>query len=802
MMMSSAENSGAASFPQPPAAEIRPYPLYGPPLEYGPEQVAPPDDVAIVRQVAEAFMARLHGTDRYTRHNQAILDYHDRFRGREDTHAIGQMAISMHDLVDHTILHPLRTAAKSGVTDTEVMERTAQIRESAVTTLQALREAVSDKQAFDKAYLYAQDATKWEEAGRVWRGGATERLNQLLADSAIDQTQHKVALAAVNKTTDLNGFDQPDIERILKSRELRLEDLSLADISEATRRYNVMGLYLKGLETLDNLQQRPKGNPASTYRDCIEALNFFVPALVSHDYRDLAAELRGAALTWLVDDPHGNGRRQYELSAAQYGTITSLVGNLVAQRFGQVNLTFDSRLKTEGSIREKLDSDKYKDAATMVPDGIGMAFIVPNTMEMDHIDQFARRFKEELGAQVHIREGHPHPQETSFESGKRKSGYEATHMTFFYAPGDGTGAEIPFEIQVYTHEQSRLKIYGPWSDLYYKVKMSPADSDDEHMAFLRGHAERELPPGVTIQSIAEMVAVFPELPSVFNQLFTTVKTEQGARLMLPHALAGVATELFAQSAELGKNGELTILGPRIVTEAQFLEAIAMFCSSLPNNLNVRNALSLVQAAEKDAVRNDGVTNVVEGHLLPAALWGLMMAMQSGSIMENDALGEKGNPDRRMANVLTTLILHDYVESYLEPLKGHSDETIQMARRYMLFDVEDRFGFSIRNTINAITAPIEIRDKELRRTTYREQILSDAYASLDKPADRWHNHLDDLTAIISGEVPEGSESWEKARVYFAKTDAHLSQDFTSSRLPALYTRTHWTVWQLARKLKLV
>jgi hypothetical protein len=372
-------------------------------------------------------------------------------------------------------------------------------------------------------------------------------------------------------------------------------------------------------------------------------------------------------------------------------------------------------------------------------------------------------------------------------------------MAFYYYPEDGPSDGVPFEIQVLTHKQHRMKLYGRWSDLFYKLDTEFTPDDQPHLDRLakRGRAEREMAPGSTIQSISEALAISPEIPFVFNKLFRSVDTAKGQRILVPPGLEGVASELSDGLAqELGESGNLTVLPTAKVSEGQFKDALNMFSRDLARDKNILDALALVKQSEAGNKRTDGLTSTLEGHILPVALSALMQAIQSGKIWDSDKL----DPSEYMSNIVTIAILHDYVEAALEGIED--EETIWQTRQDIIDSIQDRFGTDISEGVAAMTLPMEIKDQDERREQYRRNLQTNGYARIIKPIDRWQNHVTDLIKLASGLAEAESDLdkqilHEQIMAYFAKTDRHQSTDFTSQELSEVYHRVHNTIWQIAR-----
>lgn len=754
-----------------------------------------------VSALVEEFMSDQYKTDRYAGHNDRILKYYQRFGPKKGDGEVDRVALALHDIVPHAILHPEETALKMKPElepgSDQAAEAAADIKSRAMETFEKILNRVHDQDGLMKAYLFAIDAAKWESAGRVWREGATRRIEALVTDGKIDIYEGVVLNAAVNKRR-LDSIDKGELARVLKKTGSSLVDLRLDDITMGSIKHNVRGLFFKALETIDVIKHPPPDNPASTYRDCIEAISFFAPALGMHGYKELASELRGTALEWLFDDPNGDAERQHTMSLRHFNPVRNIVIGLQEEAFGDVELEdIEYRVKTEGSLREKLAKEKYE-GIQQAPDGIGFAFIVPDKMTSEEMLHFAQSYMGRLSWGPHrIVARHPIDAEPAFERIKKKNGYEAINLAFYYHPKDGSGDAVPFEIQVLTKTQNIMKTYGQWSDWYYKNRTEFTPSHQPHLDHMakRGEAERELAPASTIQSIAEEISETPEMPSfAFNKLFRAVNVD-GRLILVPAMLEKKAAELADMLADgLGEPGDLTVLPAAHASENQFEEALSLLGLDVNKDKNIKNALERVKR-EASNKRADGKTSVLEGHLLPTALAALMLAVQSGRIWDSDKLG----PDEYMSNIVTITLLHDDIEAELEKIKDKDSNVILQKRQEILYEIEQMFGTDIMGGVDAMTLPMHIKNRHERRSQYSKNIRANGYARIIKPVDRWQNHLTDLIKLATAtrKKPVSASTYKQIMEYFAKTDLYQSADFTSPELPGAYTRVHDVIWRLAK-----
>ncbi len=792
------------------------------------EETVMPDDSDIVSARIEAFMQDLYFTDRYAEHNERILGYYDAYFGRQDepqsnpdtdtasdTHTIDKMALILHDFVEHGLLKPEKTSAKQASQGRDP-EHPEEIKRRALEAYNELLDYV-DPDSLEKAYLFATDTSKWESEARKWRPGAIDKIDERVAEGTITPENAVILKAAINKTPDLDEVGRDELEQVLRMSEHYLADLGLGAISEAMVKHNIKGVVHKSIETLDLIRHPAADNPAATYRDCTEAISVFAPTLMALGYKQpvykkLALDLRDAALQWFFDDPNGDAQSQRTVSELYSEDIETCAVDLLEAEFGGIKTATEARVKSEGSLRQKLASKDYIQARR-APDGVGLTFIVPNDMTTEEITQFSEQYSKKLASNPQIGPGHPIGSAFDDMQGDRRkeSGYEAVHMTFYYHPAhyfpsvSPLGHTVPFEIQVLTQEQHRMKIYGRYSDLFYqggltKIGTGYDDTDQPHLDHLekRAHAENELAPGTTVQSIAEMVAKTPEIPSVFNKLFRAVDIN-GARILVPPELEEAVRKLPPHS--VGPPESLTVLPPTYVSKAQFLEAISKFGKELAGDKDILNALELAEEIEAGMMRDDGVTPVFEGHILPTALSAVMLAIQSGEIWGGD---EESHPTEYISNIATAAILHDYPEKRMETIDGRNAKVAE--RELALTEIKHKYSATVAASVRALTIPVEIVEESARRDQFTTNILDDEKATLVKPLDRINNHIADIKLLqklaqdpATAAKPENQKIIKEKMAYFAKSARHMPALFESPKLPPAYSRSLNIMWQLAKQV---
>lgn len=740
-------------------------------------------------------------------------------------------AIVVHDLVDKGLVNPIDTVRKmsASMTARELKQRTLRLLFGDAFF------GVRDVNGYVAAIQYAQGAEKWEADGRQWRPAATHEI-QTYKDSNDPEQQEKGQIldAVINKAAMPQGVTREKVERVLKTDGRELIDLVLRNIRSTAEEENTASLVLKSIETMENIKN-PPDDPGAVFRDCIEAITFLVPALMLHsmyspEIKQLAAELSGAVYEWFYDDPNGYAKEQFELSEEYFEEITNMVdGALTDERFGklafttsigthtisELTLVRDDRIKTEGSIRKKLATAEDYENATQVPDGVGMTRILPDGLRIDEVKDFAIKVGSMLATTFFgkVAKGHP-AHGDSYIDVKYKGdddGYEGVNITFFYYVN---GKRVPFEIQLMTPSNYFLKNFGNRGDLIYKTakakKIGPEDM--EHMQHLskRARAEQILGPSTTIRSLAGIIELSNdcppdvEIPLMFNRIYRVVDQINAHRLVVPIELQKFVSHI-SESFDLDtlEDEGLTVLPSAKITEADFKEALGMFGRNVANHDNIAKALDLIRESTAGKFREDGVTPVLDGHILPTAIYALMLSIQSGEIWDQEGVGVI----EYITNVVTASLLHDYIEDEA-PFEGDMEAMIEK-RKYLRKKLEGMFGKTISNTVWALTSPTEIIDTHERRTKYSDRVRRNKLAKRIKRADRMQNHISDIVEYYtllmeSAAHPEDIALAQKAErkrqktINYArnKTETFFKNLYTSSNnTHPLYERIQHVVWTM-------
>lgn len=277
---------------------------------YNPEAVGAPreneydpvlrHDVGVIREALDGFFGP---ESRYPSHNDAMLD-----SLREDELDSPGMitAVEVHDLVDHGLVNP----------------RDEQTYAKALQLFNTMYGRVEDKHRFIYGTLCAFSASMFEQdVAESWR---VERLDQFSERDPSEVAQIRAAITK-DKSAEID-------EKVLKTAHIRglVDTTSLRD---GLNSQDVEGLPLNSAQLIHNLLNRPKDNPASTYRDCEEILYAYAPALVLAGFKKQGARLRGEALKYFYDDPEivQKAKKQLEKSERNFGEVEKLFSEALAE---------------------------------------------------------------------------------------------------------------------------------------------------------------------------------------------------------------------------------------------------------------------------------------------------------------------------------------------------------------------------------------------------------------------------------------------------------------------------------------
>lgn len=727
-------------------------------LGVGGEVNKAPSDLDIVRSRVSEFFAENYETDRNPAHSERVIkileDLGYNSEGLE-------MATLLHDVVDHGIVTP----------------KSDDLHEKAENLIGELHSQVEDKNTFIYAVGCSISASKWEsEVAEAWRPSAFEKILSSGTESEGD-VDSAILMGAISKNSSiLDGFPSDIVEDVLKSNSLF--DLDTGKLRDAMTKLDVEGVLIKAAEIMDNLEHPPRGNPASTWRDCTEIFNCYGPALDLFGFKDIASELRGKALEFYYGDPDGSAEHQREISEKYFDDVKGQIEEGIAgSRSEDDGLEISSiRIKSEGSLRQKLHEEGYRDF-DLVPDGIGSRVIVPDEMTSDQMEALAKSFqKSVLRFSRQVDALHTRGDDPLEIRKKEKSGYSAIHLTFVYHTPDG---QVPYEVQFVTKKQHRIHEIGKASHMLFKGGITnPYDhvlKDMQHIDARAHHLQSQaLKPELNPNTWAQVLRYLPGLDTPLHEAFKFNGSAEGKTVLLPYQLSSINLENLADDIDVESDIDAVFLPPDKLEVGHFFKLIELIDPALGNDRRIIEAVELLQSI-KFKTRKDGEPTL-EGHLLPTAVNVAILATISGEHWE-----EGGDPTEFLSKTITAALLHDVIE-----------DTSKAKHKVSEKEISDRFGSDVSDTVSALSTFDEIEDEHERRAAYAEKVAENPKALLIKLSDRMQNHQTDLVRLAEGVDQEIAEDIFD---YFEKTDAYLTEKF--DKLPDEYKRVRNMIWDIAR-----
>lgn len=737
-----------------------------PAVEIQAEPVSP--DFVKVSQNASRFLYDNDPNERNPAHTVRTLELLKKyFKETDEVVNISpelMMGVMVHDIIDHGIVNPKNP---------ELEQKTREF-------IKHTADSIDNKQSFEYAAEVAISTSKWEDrVAEAWRQGA---LNTIMSEqesyvldpsvAGVDEaTQRNVLSAAIlNEKTDV---DQETQLKVLRQAEIF--DLDVGRIKDAMVELEVEGLLIKACELVDNLDHPPADNVASTWRDCIEIFNCYAPALELFGFDRMAKDLRGKALEFFYDDPEGRAQAQREMSEQAYHPINEKIAASV-ETVGGENYHIFARVKSAGSIRKKLSSERYAGKAEMLPDGVGVRILVPDELSSEEIISFAKNFKSDMEtAYDDIRSGHPHPDEDTFDdsvTSPRPGGYSAVHMTFFYQ-------DTPFEVQIVREADDKKHKYDQASHIFYSLTKSQPDEEELralHIIQRRAEHLRMQPLNSELRPNSWRYGVeylLDELDSTVGRFYTPVRINDES-FMVPKELE----HMYKSASNGDSSGDIgtTYMPLDFIDEESFYEILNLIDPKLGQDEDIKIAIEDVKAAQGDKSRRDG-KDIIQGHLLPTALHSATMAVSNGEHWDTE------DPIGYLKTLITAAILHDFIED-----TDHDSKY-----------VEARYGHDVADIVSALTSPSEIEDEFSRREVYADQILKNRQSQLIKLPDRMQNCVTDLlkwnSLGVSASSEENEELRERITNYFAKTDRHLTHKIFD-HLPPKYRKVQKVIWEMA------
>ncbi len=742
---------------------------------YEPGLSEPSDQELGRRTVIELF-----GPDsRYPGHNDRLLA--TLAKHNLDTPGM-ELAIEMHDVVDRLVDPPDEPT-----------------RRKAVELLTDLHNnQVSDRYTLQYAIGCGISASLWEEeVGEAWRSEVATLFN--------DRPEHerKMLIAA----SDPKEARKINIDiRVLKSAGIRRFDTTALRRSMLKRDVEAPAINL--IEFIDNFDNPPPNNPASTHRDCIETLTALGPATSLYGMTSLSSEGRGKALEFFYDDPEivAKGRIQHELSVTYIdlledtvitpaidGAIADILESEALEELVRTEIVSDyrtdyleaeiqqhgsRRVKSVGSISKK-HAVKFKDKAnSQVSDGIGYKRLLPDYFDEETVHAFAEAVAARITASGHngsIELRHPVEGEPAFEdliNNPRSSGYRSIHLAFM---AHIDGETVPFELHILRHKDEKGNTYD-WAahDLFKTgVEGTKQIVDDLRTIGPRAKHVRDKSANQVLNPNGwfEMIKRLPELDTPMHEIYSLVEIGN-ARILLPNGLADFARETLQDA---GLEGDI-FLPPENLTKTQFIDLVCSIDPDLRDDPQITRALELLESLELP-FRHNGVSQL-EGHLMPAAFHGALMAAQTAMHWGSD-----GNPTEYLSDNITALLLHDSVED----LAAVSQALIT-----------EKYSAAVSGLVLPMTSLSHITDEDTRRAANAQQLADNPLALIMKISDRMQNHITDISYLVKTKEPSKS-ALSFIFSYFKKTDKQLTKKFDAQPMPDEYHQVHQMIMAMGRTL---
>lgn len=744
-------------------------------------------DLEMALEFAHGMLDKDRDDDRYKLHNEDMLVL---LKEHGFTSDAIKMGIALHDVVDHRLYSE---------NERERLDAQARISEF-------YDGNIENWATFVYGLGYAMSARKWEDqVAESWRESAIKNLLELQfnpdSDLKFDIHELDIIQGSIEKSNHIKDISNEGVRAVLKKA--KLFDLDVANISTALDELDVEGLIIKGVELVNNLKNPNKDRPASEWRDCIEVMNCYAPALELCGFDGLANELRGLALEYFYDDQGEVSKmaeQQRRLSKDLYVPLASFIDNQfdklanIESLEGLPDLSTEAqrlgRLKSKGSLMEKLLSDKYINILPqLVSDGIGFKLVVPDSVhEAGRIPDVANALEEllthdDIQRQFSIEGWHPieHYRKDSVTNA-RDSGYQSFHLTFMCKVNDGSGVALPFEIQIVSESQDLNNKYDKPSHLFYKLGLGEHLKDNPemlaHMQQLRSRADfiKAKPDQPTFHpnTWSELLRILPNMDTPLHHVFSTFSIDGSAQVLGPKELSVLGFDL--QGGEATEN---VFLPAAQLTREQFLDCIMLLDSSLSGNEAIGKALDLLESKRGQIKPRQSGDSTIEAHLLPAALQAALLATVSAERWDNAE-----DPDFMVTRIVAAL-LHDVVEDTHLGIES----------------IREEFGPNVAGVVKGITKVPKVpgQTKLQRRVVYKHQLKDHPQSLPIKCADRGSNHTSDLIKMIKGKVMPGEE--DKIEYYNNETDEDLMPLF-EAHLSADYIRSMQVLRQIYNHLKFI
>ncbi|MBP6880361.1 HD domain-containing protein [Candidatus Saccharibacteria bacterium] len=646
-----------------------------------------------------------------------------------------------------------------------------------------------DRQQLEYGIGIGMSQARWERAGKSWRGAVAGALTRWGHPSTVDDSGNKgkaygFSDQILNEIADKTDKSPTAVRNMLVSaiinreadegkshemtvlREFRPTIFDTETLLNMLDPTDIEAFVLGGVELRDKIRHPKENATGSTWRDCIEGICFFAPALELLRFDKLAAELRGEALgIFYPDSPRiEQAKAQLELSQDNADSILEQVTSAAG---AETEITY--RVKTLGSYLDKYSREHYRDPnIILLNDGIGVRVLVPDDLTEGEVVEFAAEIHRTLLRQKDIHESLTYENDLVFDdkiTGKAADEYRAIHLSL---AKDVDGKRVPFEIQVLTHEMHESNTFGPASHIDYKFSGGLSANSKDHLEQLQGRSR------VVVRQMGhetlnphtwfDMFSHLPELQSPMHRIFRGIDQGEG-RVMVP-------TELVEGEIEIPESltSKDAFLPPLTVESGEFMKVLSRFEPNLAKNEKIIEALELAKKhLGKKPRKTNPELNKLESHVLPVAIHTAMMLQVSGErFIDYD--------DESVADLICAAILHDIIED----TSGENQVTVEQ--------LTSSFGNRVADDVDALTKVKT--DGVTNIEAYKRNLERNPRALLIKLSDRLQNHVSDIVGISQGLDISRMEH------YLSATESDLEELFNS--LHSDYINTYHVVRAVLRK----
>ncbi len=723
---------------------------------------------------------------------------------RIDTEGM-RLAIALHDVVSHSIIN----AANEDIADATNV---------GLNSIYAQLEEPDSKHLFTYSLGIGTSVERWEQVAERWREPTKNEVQSFITSlESIDSTaeivgittkhikdvaeEHNVEMEVVAEQllAALTKDETVSVDPSLLTK-LRPRVISLDDFLEASESLDVEGLIIKTIETVDNLQNPKPGAKASAWRDSIEVLSFYGPALELFGFEDLAATARGVALEYVYsadeyDDVRDKARAINEDAKKRIDSIGEKARIAIATVVKDTDfleeddikdISIKGRPKSVGGIMEKMIT-KYKSSLD-ISDAIGLRLTISDTLmqriindvtrnlgpdvDQEFIDHKVKLRVESISEKLHTAIGSS--TDVSYLNTKsesidltviqpRRSGYKAVHLNYELNWSDDEEGTTPFEVQVTTDKYHKNNTYGQPSHYIYKMfggkeptrdQLAALDKLGKKSEYLIESPDR---PVLAPQAWFDILHYMPELPTEFHRTHHYVSLNDGdTELAIPHNL----TPDLLEGVEFQGSAILPAYQAEL---SNFLHLL----KHLVPDINIETFGDVGEVAEYAAMKHSGQTRrssgnkYFSGHILPTTQFLLLNLHQDGWLHDKSKDGSTSKHDDAII-LLKASLLHDTVED--------TPTSIEEIRRIHGDKVADLVKILSKNPKPESGETKAERD--LHESEYLEQVMKSPDALRIKFADRIQNTLTDIVDGLEGRLSSGVlekaiKSWQETIKFLIK-----------------------------------